>query len=340
MHVSSTVNRTPMVVLILAVTVSPAAAQLRVEAQKRSTIPKVCESVVPASIEGTVDVAGLVKEAICKGAGDMMAEYTYVVVSLSHEKDKKGQVKKEETTTYEVHIPTLREGMRAVGVLLVTSRNGVPVPPEELAKERRRAGQRLEEAEKKLARQSAPPAEPGPVGVTGMRPLGMYPRMRIQRRVFGFGGADAALVVQTFLEKCELTPMGREQANGRETLVFRFAPRPGMQFEKNETYIGLLEGTIWIDAHDRIVTKLVAWPSRKPGAEGALRSGEKPPAVLVEMTRLATGVWLPGVIRLNGADYPRLFEGITSDTTLTYSEYKRFTTEITDVEMEPPAQPR
>lgn len=32
-------------------------------------IPKPCELVEPASIEGTVDVPALVKEAYCKGAG-------------------------------------------------------------------------------------------------------------------------------------------------------------------------------------------------------------------------------------------------------------------------------
>ena len=44
-------------------------------------IPKACEAVVPASIEGTIDIPALVKEAYCKGAGDMIAEYSYVMNS-------------------------------------------------------------------------------------------------------------------------------------------------------------------------------------------------------------------------------------------------------------------
>jgi len=63
--------------VIMAATLSSAVAQVRVEAEKRATtIPKVCESIVPASIGDKVDVDGLVKEAICKGAGDMMTEFT------------------------------------------------------------------------------------------------------------------------------------------------------------------------------------------------------------------------------------------------------------------------
>ena len=334
-------KRTAIIALIMVATLPPAVAQMRVEAEKRATtIPKVCESVVPASIEDKVNITGLVKEAICKGAGDMMADYTYVMMSSSREKDKKGRVKKEETTTYEVYIPTLRGGTRAQGILLVTSRNGVPVPPDELEKERVRAGQRLEEEENKIARRSAPRKESSPDRTTGMLPLGKYPQIRIRRGLFGVGAADVALVLQTFLEKCELTLTGREQSNGRETLVFNFAPRPGVLFNDNEKYVKLLKGTIWIDAKDRIVTKLAAWPSNVKGTDVtgvAPPPSEKPPAVFIEMTRLPEGVWLPGVVRLNGADYQTLFDGVTNDTTLTYGEYKRFTTETKDVQLETPA---
>src|SRR3977135_1531745 len=72
-------------------------------------IPKACESVVPASIDGKVDIAALVKEAYCKGAGDMMAEYSYVMNSAGRAKDKKGRTK-EGSITYEVFIPTLKSG--------------------------------------------------------------------------------------------------------------------------------------------------------------------------------------------------------------------------------------
>lgn len=333
-------KRIPFIAVMMLATLSPAVAQLRVEVGKgATTIPKVCESVVPASIEGSVDVAALVKEAVCKGAGDMMSEYTYVMTSSSREKDKKGQVKKEETTTYEVYVPTLKGGTRATGILLVTSRNGVPVPPVELEKERARAGKNLAEAEDKIARRSAPPAGSSPGSANGMLPLGQYPRMRIKRGLFGIGGVDVALSLHTFLGTCELTLARREQVHGRETLVFNFAPRPGVLFEDNEKYVGQLGGTIWIDAKDRTVTKLVGWPLSVKGtevADAAPEPGEKPPAVFIEMQRLPEGVWLTSVIRLNGADYPALFDGVKSDTTLTYSEYKRFTAETKDVQLETP----
>ena len=65
-----------------------------------------------------------------------------------------------------------------------------------------------------------------------------------------------------------------------------------------------------------------------------------PPAVYVELMRLPQpGIWLPRVIRVNGADYQKLFDGIRSDSTSTYSNYIRFSTEVKDVEVAPPNDP-
>jgi hypothetical protein len=303
-----------------------------------SRIPKACEAVVPASIEGTVDIPALVKEADCKGAGDMMTEYSYVLNSVQREKDKKGQTK-EESTTYEVFIPTLKSGTHARGILVVTSRNGVPVPADELEKARLQAGERLEKAEEKSARETPSPPETDS-SAKGMLPLGGYARTTTNHSSFGGKQGSAALAIHTFLRTCVLTLKRREQYEGRETLVFNFTPRPDAQFNDNEKYIAQLTGEIWIDAPDRIVTRLIGWPS--PSANNtdlfnpSLKPVERPPAVYVEMMRLPEGVWLPHVVRINGADYQKLFDGITKESVSTYSNYIRFSTEIRDVKVNPP----
>jgi hypothetical protein len=133
-----------------------AAQNARVEVSKHSTaIPRSCEGVVPSLLSDPIDIQSLVKEALCKGAGDMLGEYTYVTTSITRVRDKKGKTK-EESTVYEVFFPTLKSGMRTRGVLVVTSRNGVPVAPHELEKERLKAADRIEKEEEKNAR--TPPA--------------------------------------------------------------------------------------------------------------------------------------------------------------------------------------
>jgi hypothetical protein len=283
----------------------------------------------------------------------MLADYTYVTNSVKREKDKKGKTK-EETFTYEVFFPTLKSGMRTRGILVVTSHDGVAVPPDELEKERVRSAERVEKEEAKLAREapatvkstSPTPNSGGTDGddaiqaSTGMIPLGMYARTGINRESFGRRRGGVTLAVATFLRSCELTPARREEIDGRETLIFSFAPRPEAQFSDNEKYIAQLKGEVWIDAKDRIVTRLIGWPpdaAASTTGSPAPSSSARPPAVYVEMMRLPNkGIWFPHVVRINGADYPTLFDGITTDSTLTYSDYIRFSTEVKDVKVGTP----
>ncbi|MEK6279369.1 MAG: hypothetical protein AABN95_03370 [Acidobacteriota bacterium] len=305
-----------------------------------SRIPKVCESVVPASIEGTVDIPALVKEAYCKGAGDMLAEYSYVMNSLGRSKDKKGQTK-EGSTTYEVFIPTLKSGTRGKGVMVVTARDGVTVPAAELEKARTEAAERLEKAEEKNARETPSPPRTDS-SVKGMLPLGMYTHTTNSWSSL-FKKGSAALAIHTFLKTCELTLTRRGQHDGREILVFNFTPRADAQFNDNEKYIAQLTGEIWIDAQDRIVTRLTGWPSLVAGIPDSTNpppaSGERPPAVYVEMMRLPEGIWLPRVVRINGADYQKLFDGISTESVSIFSNYIRFSTEIKDVKVNTPSNP-
>ena len=199
----------------------------------------------------------------------------------------------------------------------------------------------MEKAEEKNARETPTAAETDP-NVKGMLPLGMYTHSTSNHSSLTSKGS-AALAIHTFLKTCELTLVRREPHDGRETLIFNFTPRPDAQFANNEKYIAQLTGEIWIDAQDRIVTRLTGWPSLMANNTNppnqAPASGERPPAVYVEMMRLPEGVWLPHVVRINGADYQKLFDGITSDSLSTFSNYVRFSTEIKDVKVSSPGNP-
>jgi hypothetical protein len=322
------------VILMMSISALPIAAQhAQVDIAKHSSaMPRACEQVVPAKIDDPVDLPALVKEAYCKGSGDMLGEYTYATDSIRRDKDKKGK-EKEETFTYEVFFPTLKSGTRTKGILVVTSHNGVPVPPAELEKERTRAAERTEKEEEKIARTAPAPPNATASNVTGMLPLGMYARMAITRESLT-SKHSARVAVHTFLKTCDLTLLRRDQIDGRETLIFSYFPRSDAQFADNEKYIAQLTGEIWIDARDRIVTRVVGWPSSV-----SLRK-ETAPAVYVEMMRLPQqGIWLPRVTRINGADYPTLFDGITTDSNNTYSNYIRFSTDVQDVKVAEPNKP-
>jgi hypothetical protein len=321
--------------------VSPLVAQnVRVNvARQTAAIPKGCESVVPAPLDGTRDLRVLAREAICKGAGDMIIEYSYVLSFTNSERNRKGTIK-ETNMTYEVFVPTLKSGARTRSVLVLISRNGVPTPPDKLQKDRQRAAEQIEKEEAKIGeaspteRNKKPNTDRSSQASAGILPLGMYARSTTFQ-----GGA--VLNVATFLTMCDLTLLRRAPVDGRETLVFKFTPRPGAQLSNSEKYIAQLTGEIWIDVKDHIVTRLVGRPAESVKVErNTGTTGERPPAVYVEMLRLDTGVWLPRVSRINGAGYPWLFAGVSEDSTATFSNYIRFSTEVQDVKIDSAKKPQ
>ena len=315
-------NVSEAVLVLLVAFLSVTAQSIKVKGAKdKDPIPPACESIVPAKLEDNLDLKSLVKESNCKGSGDMFSDYTYVLTSLRRGPREKGQLK-EESIIYEVFMPLLPNGSRGSGILLVTSRNGVPVPLEELEKERLKAGERLEKEEKKITSSTTPQAQTI-AQRSGMLPLGSYEPM-------SFGGRKATVNIHTFLTNCDLTLVRREKVEGREMLVFSFIPHADAQFEDNEKYIAQLKGEIWIDAQDRIVARLIGFPRT------ATPLNEKNPAVYYEMIRLPAGVWLPLETRVNGNDYPGLFDRQIFYSVLSFSEYKRFSTEIKDQKIDSP----
>ena len=321
-------------ILMVILIIQGAAQQVLVEGQKRATvIPELCENVTPASIQDPIDVFALVNEALCKGAGDLAADYTYTLKYTTREKGEKEKVK-EAAIIYEVYMPALKSGTHARGVLLVTHRNGKPIPAKEQKKERLKAGESLEEAEKQMA--SAPPSpsikEIDPK--IGMLPLGVYPAVTFQRGFVMINSKTISLNVNVFLLRCDLTPIRREILDGRESLLFRFNPRKNAQLSEDVKYVQLIDGLIWIDAQDRIVTRLMGWPL------GMLDSNRTdsiakvigmPTAVFIELIRTPEGVWLPREARINGLDYPKIFDGKSIEQSFSFSEYKRFVIEVRDV---------
>ena len=118
---------------------------------------------------------------------------------------------------------------------------------------------------------------------------------------------------------------------GEILFIFTFIPFPDAKFNDMDRFVSKLKGEMWVDVNDRIVTRLTGWPiagKEQDKVDPAATAEEKPPAVYIEMMRLPQDVWLPHIVRINGADYPTLFDRVTNESTITYSEYKRFITDV------------
>lgn len=327
-------------IVLLFIPINGAGAQsVHVNVGKLPAIPKVCEGLVSTDIEGALDIPGLSREVDCKGSGDMLIEYTYVMEYTSHSRDKKGR-EESETRVFEVYIPTLKDGARTRGVLIMTSRNGVPIPETKMEKVRREAGEQLEREEARVAKQRTVEPAVNTQPVVGLKPLGMYPRLTTQGSVLGFNRYGITLDVHTLLRQSSLTYLGREDIDGRENMVFAFVPDTNAKLDRFEEYVAKVRGKLWIDAKDRIVTRLAAWPTAQ--LEKIREQQDKPtikPAIYLEMSRLPDGNWLPRVTRILASEYPELFGGIITDSIVKYSDYQRFKTESKDARMDGPKVP-
>jgi hypothetical protein len=321
---------------LIAIPVSVTSAQsVHVAVGKLPSIPKACEGLISADIQGQIDIPALTREANCKGSGDMLIEYTYVMEYTSHSKDKQGN-EQSETRVFEVYIPTLKDGAKTRGVLIMTSRNGVPVPPAKMEKVRREAGEQLEKEENRVARQKN--VEPAQQPIVGLKPLGMYPRLTMAGSTLGFNRRGVTLDVHTILEQTTLAYLGREDVDGRENLVFSFVPVANLRLDTFEGYVARIRGKIWLDVNDRIVTRLSAWPVAANSS--MTKSKESAPAIYLAMLRLPDGNWLPRESRVMASEYPQLFDGVISDAIVKYTDYQRFKTESKDAKIDGPRVPR
>ena len=88
---------------------------------------------------------------------------------------------------------------------------------------------------------------------------------------------------------------------------------------------------VWIDATDKVVARLEAWPAPETGQE---TSSARPDAdtIIYEQMRLPNGLWVPKRIRLNAIGKAELFNGTDKDMTFEFSHYQRFSTEVDDLQ--------
>jgi hypothetical protein len=277
---------------------------------------------------------GLLKEALCRGTSKLITEYTYLFETTRYRKDKTGY---SETLTdiYEVYAPPLQTGRLTTQIPVLISRNGTPVPPKELEKERQRAGEKLERAERE-AQGQAGESSSFIKWCSGITPVGTYFTFIVP------GEAREGKLRFTPLSVLRLSVFDSpryEDLGGRRMIALNFRPRDGVSYEGSERYLAKLVGTIWIDAREKIAARIEAWPmtgdkSMKSTIDAHVAMGLGP-AVVYEQIRLPDGTWLPKKIQLNTRTYDYVFGRYHYDMVNVFTEHKRFTTSVDEVKTEP-----
>ncbi|HEX7957189.1 MAG TPA: hypothetical protein VF508_09615 [Pyrinomonadaceae bacterium] len=259
-------------------------------------------------------------------------EYTWTAQVTDREVNKRGQVTKQSVTVFEVY-PVRGEFARKV-----VSEDGVAVSPERAEKEMRKTAERLEKAaqeEQKRAEGKLPPP-PTPTAAEAQNPAGVpsFGFSTGQRHSGGLGSQEISMAVWRFFRYAEFTRPRREQLRGRDAFVLDFRPRadfrPANELQKP---YARLAGRLWVDAADRAVMRLEAWPlDAQPAKAGATPE----PAVVFEHERMSDGVWLERLVRIRTYGHKDVFNGIDLDFTKETTDFRRFSSDAGDEKLDEP----
>jgi hypothetical protein len=283
----------------------------------------------------TSDVRALLMEVALKEKS-MLArrlEYTWTARVTERDLGKRGEVRKETSSLYEVY-PVRGEFARRL-----LERDGVPVSRERADKELKKTAERLEKAARED--QTRAEANPTPTPQTpeqSQNPDG-FPSFGFatgQRESNGFSSTEISLAVWRFFRYCEFTGPRRETFKGREAILLDFRPRADFRpADELQKPYARLRGRVWIDLNDKAVARLEAWPGDAPTSSDVLASE---PSVVFEHARVADGLWLERFVRIKTYGNKQVFNGIELDFTKEVADFKRFSSLAGDDRVDAPTE--
>jgi hypothetical protein len=303
------------------------------------------------------DISGLVRECDLHGAlmHRSLSEYTYTLVKVKRVLNDHNKVMRELVQAFEAYpIPGQH-------VLIQISENGTALSPREVAEERRLAGEELARAERDTQKRDEALAAAAAKEATAKEAIdnpGKYLVAGVSVRANG-KYFNVLIDLSEFLRSCEFSNPRREMVGKREAIVLSFRSRAGVKFPFDMTFMSKLNGTIWIDAEDKVVARLEGWPlATTPPETKAVTETKAAPetktaheaqaarqsqdarqseaAVIYQQVRLPTGVWVPSLIRMNAGGNGALFNGLNWDVMFEFSDYKRYSTDVEGVKLEKP----
>jgi len=245
-----------------------------------------------------------------------LPEYTYLQTRLSRELDQRGKMV-ERASAYEAY-PIIVLGHQRHVISLI-SEDGAPVSPKRMKKERQQAAKEIETAERESA-----------IQVSGALAGGAEKYVAA-----GIGvsqtGDGVWIGVSQFLRRCRFGEPRYDRLADRDMIALNIHPCAGDVGDPREQYLARMAGVVWIDAVDKVVARLEAWPASEtmPEIPSTPRNAE---TIVYEQTRLPNGLWFPKRIRLNAIGKAALFNGTDKDMTFEFSHYQRFNTEVKDLQ--------
>lgn len=236
---------------------------------------------------------------------NLLDTYSFTQKSIRRESAKDGTLRETGSETVQV---SFYKGSR---IRRVIEKDGRPLSAKDQEDEDKAVAKRVEEIEKRIAKQQAkggPPDEE-------------------TRRVS----------IAELLRASRLVNPRRERFRGRDVIVFDFEPNTAFDYKNAKSmlkFFGKTAGVMWIDEKDKQVARLeaVLADSFKVGG-GMLAKLRKGASFTMEQERVNNEIWLPSQSDINMSVRVFMVKGIDlNQRTISYN-YRKFATEVKDAKV-------
>lgn len=267
---------------------------------------------------GGLDIQLLISDSDRQGSAMhlQLPEYTYLQTRVSRELDQRGKLV-ERVSAYEAY--PIKVLGRHHHVISLVSENGAPISPKRLKREREQTVKEIETAERENALQR------------GAEPIAGAERYVSAGIGMSQAGDGVWIGVSQFLRQCKFGAPRFDRLAEREMIALSIHSCSSNVSDLRERYLNGIAGVIWIDAADKVVVRLEAWPASITAQDNAPAPLDAE-TIVYEQTRLPNGLWVPKRIRLNAIGKAALFNGTDKDMTFEFSHYQRFCTEVDDLQ--------
>lgn len=260
--------------------------------------PKVSDQPLP-------DIQALLKEVQLNQdrVEEILEGYTFNETTIAREIAKDGSVLEKEAETNQI---TYYKG---TPIRRMIEKNGKPLSEKDQQKEDKDVAERVEDLEKKIAKQqqkNGPPEE-------GQR-----------------------VSIAEVLRASSLVNPRRERFRGRDVIVFDFEPNPNFDYKNARSilkFFGKTAGVIWIDQQDKQVARLEAYLADSFSVGAGLFKLRKGASFSMEQDRINDEIWLPFSRDINMSARVFLVKGLNFNQTTKFSNYKKFKTEVKDAKV-------
>lgn len=242
----------------------------------------------------------------------VLDNYTYTQEVTARELGKDGALIEKRSEAFHV---SFYKGKR---IHRLIAKNGKPLSADEQAKVDKSIEKQLIELENKAAKKEA--------------------RIAKSASTEQSAEEEKRLSLSELLRASILTNPRREQFKGRDVIVFDFEPNPDFDFKNMKSmlkFFGKTAGVIWIDPQDRQVARLEGVLADNLKLGGLLMANmKKGAAFTIENSRINNEIWLPSQIDINLSVKVLLVKGMNIKQTARYSDYRKFSTEVKEPQLE------